>query len=312
MKKIQTLFKSIILAALLFVVACGGNQQSEKAKIDYDKLTFMELMEQAGEEQVQAWYDCDSRIDEDEVAARGKELKAQKKLICFDLDGTVTNHRTPMIPENQSVLDKLMANPEYKVIMVGAGNARRIFDQMGGYAIDIVANYGMQEATVVNGEFVEVRNDQRTPDREFFLKNAQIVRERYGFTEYTGESVEFHPAGMVTLGLLGSKAKTEDKLVFDPDKSKRRAIYKDVCELFKGYAVFIGGSTSFDFTEVQYNKYDAVMNYAHKHGYTRDQVIFIGDDFGDGGGDSHIRLGGMDYIHITDFTKLPERMSFLY
>ena len=117
---------------------------------------------------------------------------------------------------------------------------------------------------------------------------------------------------MVTLGLLGSKAKTEDKLVFDPDKSKRRAIYKDVCELFKGYAVFIGGSTSFDFTEVQYNKYDAVMNYAHKHGYTRDQVIFIGDDFDDGGGDSHIRLGGMDYIHITDFTKLPERMSFLY
>ena len=308
MKKIQTLFKSIILAALLFAVACGGNQQGDKAKIDYDKLTFMELMEQAGEEQVQAWYDCDSRIDEDEVAARGKELKAQKKLICFDLDGTVTNHRTPMIPENKAVLDKLMANPEYKVIMVGAGNARRIFDQMGGYAIDIVANYGMQEATVVNGEFVEVRNDQRTPDREFFLKNAQIVRERYGFTE----SVEFHPAGMVTLGLLGSKAKTEDKLVFDPDKSKRRAIYKDVCELFKGYAVFIGGSTSFDFTEVQYNKYDAVMNYAHKHGYTRDQVIFIGDDFGDGGGDSHIRLGGMDYIHITDFTKLPERMSFLY
>ena len=312
MKKIQTLFKSIILAALLFAVACGGNQQNDKANIDYDKLTFMELMEQAGEEQVQAWYDCDSRIDEDEVAVRGKELKAQKKLICFDLDGTVTNHRTPMIPENKAVLDKLMANPEYKVIMVGAGNARRIFDQMGGYAIDIVANYGMQEATVVNGEFVEVRNDQRTPDREFFLKNAQIVRERYGFTEYTGESVEFHPAGMVTLGLLGSKAKTEDKLVFDPDKSKRRAIYKDVCELFKGYAVFIGGSTSFDFTEVQYNKYDAVMNYAHKHGYTRDQVIFIGDDFGDGGGDSHIRLAGMDYIHITDFTKLPERMSFLY
>ena len=141
---------------------------------------------------------------------------------------------------------------------------------------------------------------------------AQIIRERYGFTEYVGESVEFHPAGMVTLGLLGSKAKTEDKLVFDPDKSKRRAIYKDVCEMFKGYSVFIGGTTSFDITQIQYNKYDAVMNYAHKHGYTRDQVLFVGDDFGDGGGDSHIRLAGMDYIHITDFTKLPERMSFLY
>jgi hydroxymethylpyrimidine pyrophosphatase-like HAD family hydrolase len=147
----------------------------------------------------------------------------------------------------------------------------------------------MQEATVINGEFVEVRNDKCQPDRDFFLKTAQVIRERYGFTEYVGESVEFHPAGMVTLGLLGSKANTEDKLVFDPDKSKRRAIYKDVCEMFKGYSVFIGGTTSFDITQIQYNKYDAVMNYAHKHGYTRDQVLFVGDDFGDGGGDSQDR-----------------------
>ena len=309
MKRISIIFRALLLVALMLSVACGGDKQPA---IDYDKLTYPQLVEQAPAEQVQAWYDCASRIDEDEVAARGAEIKAQKKLICFDLDGTVTNHRTPIIPENKAVLDKLMANPEYKVIMVGAGNARRIFDQMNGYAIDIVANYGMQEATVINGEFVEVRNDQCQPDREFFLKTAQIVRDRYGFTEYVGEPVEFHPAGMVTLGLLGSKAKTEDKLVFDPDKSKRRAIYKDVCELFKGYSVFIGGTTSFDITQIQYNKYDAVMNYAHKHGYTRDQVLFVGDDFGDGGGDSHIRLGGMDYIHITDFTKLPERMEFLY
>ena len=205
-----------------------------------------------------------------------------------------------------------MANPKYKVIMVGAGNARRIYNQMGEYPIDIVANYGMQEATVIDGVFTEIRNDQRQVDRDFFIKNSEIVRQRYGFTEYAGESIEFHPAGMVTLGLLGTEAKTEDKLVFDPDKAKRRAIYKDVCELFKGYAVFIGGSTSFDFTEMQYNKYDAVMNYAHRNGFTRDEILFIGDDFGDGGGDSHIRLGGMDYIHITDFTKLPERMEFLY
>ena len=308
MKRFSIYFKTLAVAAMMLSVACGSQQPT----IDYDKLTYPQLVEQAPAEQVQAWYDCASRIDEDEVAARGAEIKAQKKLICFDLDGTVTNHRTPIIPENKAVLDKLMANPEYKVIMVGAGNARRIFDQMNGYAIDIVANYGMQEATVINGEFVEVRNDQCQPDREFFLKTAQIVRDRYGFTEYVGEPVEFHPAGMVTLGLLGSKAKTEDKLVFDPDKSKRRAIYKDVCELFKGYSVFIGGTTSFDITQIQYNKYDAVMNYAHKHGYTRDQVLFVGDDFGDGGGDSHVRLGGMDYIHITDFTKLPERMAFLY
>ena len=308
MKRFSIYFKTLAVAAVMLSVACGSQQPT----IDYDKLTYPQLVEQAPAEQVQAWYDCASRIDEDEVAARGAEIKAQKKLLCFDLDGTLTNHKTPLTPENRVVLDKLMANPKYKVIMVGAGNARRIYNQMGEYPIDIVANYGMQEATVIDGVFTEIRNDQRQVDRDFFIKNSEIVRQRYGFTEYAGESIEFHPAGMVTLGLLGTEAKTEDKLVFDPDKAKRRAIYKDVCELFKGYAVFIGGSTSFDFTEMQYNKYDAVMNYAHRNGFTRDEILFIGDDFGDGGGDSHIRLGGMDYIHITDFTKLPERMEFLY
>ena len=308
MKRFSIYFKTLAVAVMLLSVACGSQQPT----IDYDKLTYPQLIEQAPAEQVQAWYDCASRIDEDEVAARGAEIKAQKKLLCFDLDGTLTNHKTPLTPENRVVLDKLMANPKYKVIMVGAGNARRIYNQMGEYPIDIVANYGMQEATVIDGVFTEIRNDQRQVDRDFFIKNSEIVRQRYGFTEYAGESIEFHPAGMVTLGLLGTEAKTEDKLVFDPDKAKRRAIYKDVCELFKGYAVFIGGSTSFDFTEMQYNKYDAVMNYAHRNGFTRDEILFIGDDFGDGGGDSHIRLGGMDYIHITDFTKLPERMEFLY
>lgn len=303
------LFTIIAMALALTLSACCQEPQSAP---DYDKLTFSELMQQAPAEQIEAWYNCDSRLEPSEVAEQGKKLKKQKRLICFDLDGTVTNHKTPMTPENKAVLDKLMSMPEYKVIMVGAGNARRIYNQMGEYPIDIVANYGMQESAIIDGKFVEVRNDQCKVDREFFLRNAQIIREKHGYTEYAGESVEFHPAGMVTFGLLGTEAVSEEKLVFDPDKKKRRAIYKEVCELFEGYAVFIGGTTSFDFTEKQYNKYDAILSYAHRNGYTRDEILYVGDDFGDGGGDSHIRLGGMDYIHIEDFTQLPERMEFLY
>ena len=40
-------------------------------------------------------------------------------------------------------------------------------------------------------------------------------------------------------------------------------------------------------------------------------VLFVGDDFGDGGGDSHVRIKGMDYIHIEDYTTLPEKLAFL-
>ena len=85
-----------------------------------------------------------------------------------------------------------------------------------------------------------------------------------------------------------------------------------VCEIFKDYSVYIGGSSSFDFSAKQYNKYDAALRYAQEHGYTLDQVLFIGDDFADGGGDSHVRIKGMDYIWITDYTKAPEVLKFLY
>ena len=81
--------------------------------------------------------------------------------------------------------------------------------------------------------------------------------------------------------------------------------------LFRSYVVYIGGSSSFDFAPKQYNKYDAVMKYASEHGYTLEEVLFVGDDFGDGGGDSHVRIKGMDYIQIDDYTTLPERLAFL-
>ena len=101
------------------------------------------------------------------------------------------------------------------------------------------------------------------------------------------------------------------KIAFDPDRAKHRVLYPEVMEIFKYYTVYIGGSSSFDIVGKQYNKYDATMEYAQMHGYTKEQVLFLGDDMGDGGGDSHIRLGGMEYIHVLDFNRLPELMVFL-
>ena len=66
------------------------------------------------------------------------------KLIAFDLDGTLTQHKSPLSPENRAVLEKL--SKKYKLLMAGAGQCRRIFDQMGHFPIDIVGNYGMQYA----------------------------------------------------------------------------------------------------------------------------------------------------------------------
>ncbi|MCR5325919.1 MAG: nucleoside hydrolase [Bacteroidales bacterium] len=247
---------------------------------------------------------------EQDYTLRYGQWAEQKKLLCFDLDATLTDHRCPLESAARQLLDTL--KQKYDLVMVCAGNCPRVYKQMGEYPINILGNYGMQESTVENGELKIVREDVFPADTAFFLKQNGYLREKYGYTKIYGDPVEFHKSGMVTLALLGTEAPLDLKHKFDPDRAKRRVMYPEVCEIFKDYSVYIGGSSSFDFSAKQYNKYAASMRYATEHGYTEDQVLFVGDDFGDGGGDSHVRINGMDYIWIKDYTKTPEILSFLY
>ncbi len=294
---------------LMLVVAVAMMSMSCREQQPKQELSFEQLMEQTSPEQIKAWYEGSTCLSEEYTKAHAAELREQKKLLVFDLDGTLSNHRTPMPEESRALLDAL--GKKYHLVMCGAGNVARVFKQMGNYPIDLVGNYGMMEAKVENGELVVTKQIVSDIDKDFFLRETNRLREKYGYTEYAGEPIEWHPSGMVTFALLGTKAKKEDKLVFDPDRAKRRVMYPEVLEIFKDYTVFIGGSTSFDIVAKQYNKYDATMEYAKRYGYTKEQVLFMGDDMGDGGGDSHVRLGGMDYIHVLDYTKISEMLAFL-
>ena len=238
-------------------------------------------------------------------AVKGK----RKKLVAMDLDATLCQHRSPIPPENLKALEAL--TNKYHCVMIGAGNAPRIYRQMGNYPIEIVGNYGMQESEARNGEFVIVRAVTNEVDRAFFREKTDYLRKKYGYTKYEGEPLEFHASGMVTFGLLGTSPSAEHKVAFDPDRRKRRAMYKEVCEIFKDYSVYIGGSTSFDFAGKLNNKYDATLDWAKRHGYELDDIVFIGDDFADGGGDSHVRIKGMDHIVINDYRKFASAVSVL-
>lgn len=232
-----------------------------------------------------------------------------KKLLCFDLDGTLTQHRSKLEDKNTELLSELQK--KYKVIMVGAGGCERIYHQMNDFPIDIIGNYGMQESIVENGKFRLIKDEKNFPDKEYFLAIAIYLRKKYGYTEYKGESVQFHESGMVTFPLLGTDADIKDKIAFDPMREKRRVMYPEVLKLFKDYNVYIGGSSSFDFTDKKYNKYYAIKEYADEHGYDLSEVLFVGDDFRDGGGDSHVRIFGLDYIEITDYKNAGEKLAFL-
>jgi len=218
------------------------------------------------------------------------------KLIAFDLDGTLTQHKTPLDEKNRAVLSALAK--KYKLVMAGAGQCRRIFNQMNAFPIDIIGNYGLQYAEYdPDASDIVLKRDLVLPcDRESVEERATLLREKHGFTEYKGESVEFHPSGCVTIALIGTKADIADKLAFDPDRAKRRSIYREVCELFPEYTVFVGGSSSFDMVPAPYDKYYALDLYCKEKGYSHDEVVFVGDDYGPGGNDSCVYNSDFGFI----------------
>ena len=48
-----------------------------------------------------------------------------------------------------------------------------------------------------------------------------------------------------------------------------------------------------------------------RNGYGLEDIVFIGDDFADGGGDSHVRIKGMDPIVINDYRNFANAVSVL-
>ena len=132
------------------------------------------------------------------------------KLIAFDLDGTLTQHKTKLDPENRAVLEALAA--KYKLVMAGAGNCMRIFEQLDRFPIDVIGNYGLQFGKY-NPETgsLDILRDERLPcDKEAVEAKITAMRKKYGFTEFKGDNVEFHLSGCVTFPILGTKADIAD------------------------------------------------------------------------------------------------------
>lgn len=231
------------------------------------------------------------------------------KLIAFDLDGTLSQHRSTPPPESFALLDEL--SKDYRLLMVGAGACERIHRQMNHYPIDIIGNYGMQTASFnKQAGCPELIESSSVPaDRDGALRYAAELRRIYGWEEYTGETIEFHPSGMLTFPLLGTRAAIEDKLAADPTRKIRQAALDEVRKRFTGYTVFVGGSSSFDIVPLPYRKSFALEMFAKKSGISLDEMLYAGDDYGPGGNDEDVYTSGIRFVRVDDYRHVAGLMK---
>lgn len=237
--------------------------------------------------------------------------KENVKLLAFDLDGTLSQHKSPPPKETFETLEKL--SKKYRLLMVGAGDVNRIFNQLNHFPIDVIGNYGLQYAKynpkTKNLDFVY---DLSLPcDKKTCEKRVEFLRKKHGFTNYSGDSVQFHASGCVTFAILGTDAVLEDKLKFDPTREKRRKIYDEVVSLFPEYNVFVGGSSSFDMAPKPYNKYDALSKYCVEFGIEHCETVFFGDDYGQGGNDESVFKSDFNFVKVDNYLDFPKLAEFL-
>ena len=105
------------------------------------------------------------------------------KVVAMDLDGTLTQHKQPLDEEHKEALGKL--SQKYKLLMVGAGQVMRIFNQLGQYPIDIIGNYGLQYGTYnAQRKCIDVVRDlQFAIDKDSVEERVKNLREKFGYTD---------------------------------------------------------------------------------------------------------------------------------
>ena len=115
--------------------------------------------------------------------------KEKIKVIAMDLDGTLTQHKQHMSDRTRETLVAL--SKKYKLLMVGAGQVYRIFNQLEQFPIDIIGNYGLQYATY-NPETrdLDIQRDLTfSCDRESVEKRVTFLREKHGYTQFAGDFI---------------------------------------------------------------------------------------------------------------------------
>ncbi len=117
------------------------------------------------------------RVKKEKLQGEDKMDTRNIKLLAFDLDGTITQHKSPLSASNRELLDLL--SKKYRLLIVGAGMCDRIFEQMRDYPIDIIGNYGMQYAKCTpDGSLHIIENIQVPCDRASVEHRVTALRKK--------------------------------------------------------------------------------------------------------------------------------------
>lgn len=249
-----------------------------------------------------------------------------KKLIAFDQDDTINITKLPIDMQMADLLSNLL---DSFVVCIISGTSWEVMKKNDvdtlkqlGKSINwknylIMPTTGTQFWHYVGDEDVTLIGDQVIDNgfkREYahFLTESQIkkvtlviekISRKLGYwCENPKGAIIENRGSQVTFSALGQWATPEEKHLWDPDMKKRKSIVSlmkpELANL--GINIGIGGATSIDVTLPGIDKAYGMKCLMEQTGFSKEDILFIGDKLQPGGNDYPVKTFGIDTIEVRN------------
>ena len=231
-----------------------------------------------------------------------------KKLVAFDMDGTLALSKQPLDDDMAAHLSSLLRIALVAIISGGDWPQfdKQVVSRLPADAdrsrLFIMPTTGTKLYRFADGTWSAVYAELFSDDERHAimaaldeaLKSAGLDGERIW-----GERVEDR-GSQITFSGLGQEAPLDAKDQWDPDRKKREALQKVLQARLPGLSINIGGATSIDITRKGVDKAYGLKKLADASGVALDEMMFLGDAIFPGGNDYPAKTLGLDTIKVKD------------
>jgi phosphomannomutase len=230
-----------------------------------------------------------------------------KKLIVFDLDGTLAVSKSPLDPEMAGLLGSLL--DIVKVAVISGGGCPQFQSQLLAKLPDDERLKSLSLLPTCGTKFYQYEAGWNLLYAELFTteEKKKIIRSLHAVMGRTGKKsgktwgdVIEDRGSQITFSALGQQAPIEAKERWDPDFGKRKKMKGQLDELIPEFSVRLGGTTSIDITKPGIDKAYGILKLRDKLGIAIDEMIFIGDAIFPGGNDYPAKEVGVVCIQVRD------------
>lgn len=233
-----------------------------------------------------------------------------KKMIAFDLDGTLSESKQPIDGLTAELLAALLEVVNVAVISGGdwpqfqAQVVSRLASGAKLRRLFILPTTGTKLFRFER-RWKAIYADDFTADERARIREAVddgVDQCRLREPKVWGERVEDR-GSQITFSGLGQLAPLDAKLAWDPSFDKRKQLQVFLRRRLPDLSVNIGGSTSIDITRQGIDKAYGMRRLAHISGVAFTEMLFFGDAIYPGGNDYPVRQAGIDTIAVRDVAE---------